>query len=93
MKPTQYLEGEGTSPSGTQRASQYKSSLMTTTDFPLWLDRVMGFLAEVETRYDLNQGEMLNTTNTSTSDLVELHGYGWSAQETSACILEQAGLR
>ena len=66
---------------------------MTTMDFSLWLERVMNFLSEVETQYDLNQGEMLNATNTSTSDLVELHGYGWSAQETSACILEQAGLR
>ena len=66
---------------------------MTTMDFSLWLERVMNFLSEVATQYDLNQGEMLNATNTSTSDLVELHGYGWSARETSACILEQAGLR
>ena len=66
---------------------------MTTTDFPLWLERVTNFLSEVESRYYLNQGEMLNATKTSTRDLVELHGYGWSAQETSACILEQAGLR
>ena len=66
---------------------------MSTVDFSLWLDRVLNFLAEVETRYDLDQGEMLSATNTSTRDLVELHGYGWSAKETSACILEQAGLR
>ena len=66
---------------------------MSTMEFSLWLERVMHFLSEVETRYELNHGEMLNATNTSTRDLVELHGYGWTARETSACILEQAGLR
>ena len=66
---------------------------MPVIDFPIWYERVLASLAEVERVYDLRLGEMLKVSNTSRHDLVELHGYGWTAAEASACIVENAGLR
>ena len=66
---------------------------MQLIEFPTWLERVKTRLAEVEQRYDLRLGEMLQASNTSTNDLLELHSYGWTAAETSACIVDRAGLR
>ena len=66
---------------------------MPNVDFPIWYDRVLARLAEIERVYELGIGEMLKVSNTSTRDLVELHGYGWTAAEASACIVESAGLR
>ena len=66
---------------------------MPNVDFPIWYDRVLTRLTEIERVYELGIGEMLKVSNTSTRDLVELHGYGWTAAEASACIVESAGLR
>ena len=66
---------------------------MPTLDFPIWHDRVLARLAEVERVYDLAMGEMLKVSNTSRHDLLELHGYGWTEAEATACIVENAGLR
>jgi len=66
---------------------------MPPVDFTTWYDRVRSRLAEVERAYDLALGEVLMVSNTSPRDLAELHGYGWTAAEASACIVENAGLR
>lgn len=66
---------------------------MPTVDFTTWYSRVRNRLAEVERLYDLAMGEMLKVSDTSIGDLTELHGYGWTAAEASACIIENAGLR
>lgn len=66
---------------------------MPPVDFTTWYDRVRSRLAEVERAYDLALGEVLMVSNTSPRDLAELHGYGWTAAEASASIVENAGLR
>ena len=66
---------------------------MPSIEFPIWYDRVLARLAEVERVYDLSLGEMLKVSNTSRHDLIELHGYGWTEAEATACIVENAGLR
>ena len=66
---------------------------MALLDFSNWSARVKARLAEVEHHYDLKVGEMLTVSNTSIEDLQELHSYGWSAAEATACIIENSGLR
>ena len=66
---------------------------MPPIDFSTWFERVKASLAEIEHRYDLAAGEMFLVANTSSTDLRELHRFGWSAAEASACIIENAGLR
>ena len=76
------------------RGTPYQNrSTMQSIEFPTWLEGVKTGLAEVELQYDLKLGEMMQASNTSAHDLVELHSYGWTAAETTACIVDRAGLR
>ena len=84
------MNRDGRSPDDSTNQSR---SAMQSIEFPTWLERVKTRLAEVEVQYDLKMGEMMQASNTSTNDLVELHSYGWTAAETTACIVDRAGLR
>ena len=84
------IEGGGLPPDSHENQNE---PTMQIIEFPTWLEGVKTRLAEVEQQYDLKLGEMLQASNTSTNDLLELHSYGWTAAETTACIVDRAGLR
>ena len=66
---------------------------MTNQEYSEWKMNVTAAVSEVESQFDLNDGEIFWATNTSDSDLRELHSYGWSPQETAMAVVEAVGLR
>ena len=69
------------------------SRAMTNQSYSDWKTSVTEAVSEVESQYDLYTGEIFVATNTTDSDLRELHNYGWSPRETAMAVVEAVGLR